>query len=192
MLAVVPLRPLLRLGAALAARSPKERDVAAPAAPTATPALTPAPTMTPPAAPIEEVIAYEMEGSFRFFWEQANTEAGSPGFGLVRDRFPGSAGIASIASVGFGLTAYPIGVEKGYISQEEGFERASGTLDTLLAMERVEGFFYHFVEMESGKRAWNSEVSSIDTAILLMGAIAAGEYFRRRGREQGEGSSTTG
>lgn len=126
---------------------------------------------------IEEVIAYEMEGSFKFFWEQANTESGSPGYGLIRDRFPGSEGIASVAAVGFGLTAYPIGVEKGYISQQEGFDRANGTLDTLLAMERVEGFYYHFVDMESGNRAWESEVSSIDTAILVMGAIAAGEYF---------------
>ncbi len=136
------------------------------------------PTSTRPiVVTIDEVIAYEMEGSFNFFWEQANRDTDSPGYGLVRDRFPGSEGIASIASVGFGLSAYPIGVEKGYISQQEGFDRANRTLDTLLAMERTEGFYYHFVDMSSGKQAWDSEVSSIDTGILVMGALTAGEYF---------------
>jgi hypothetical protein len=127
--------------------------------------------------PITDVIEYEMKGCFDFFWEQANTDPNSPGYGLIRDRFPGSEGIASIASVGFGLTAYAIGVEKGIIGYEAGFERASKTIDTLLAMERVQGFFYHFVAMETGKRAWNSEISNIDTSILLLGALTAGEYF---------------
>jgi hypothetical protein len=132
---------------------------------------------TPKAASIDQVIEFEMEGAFQFFWEQANTDPGSPGYGLIRDRFPGSEGISSIASVGFGLTAYVIGVEKGFISREAGYERASKTLDTLLAMDRIEGFYFHFIDMETGKRAWNSEISSIDTSILLMGVLAAGEYF---------------
>ncbi|HUM70033.1 MAG TPA: glucoamylase family protein [Chloroflexota bacterium] len=135
------------------------------------------PTPTAPPTTIAEVIAYEMKGSFDFFWEQANTDTNSAGYGLIRDRYPGSEGIASIASVGFGLTAYPIGVEKGYIAYQEGYDRANKTLDTLLAMERMEGFYYHFVDMKTGKRAWQSEVSSIDTAILLMGVLTAGEYF---------------
>jgi hypothetical protein len=152
---------------------------------TAVPAPTDPPTPTPepasaetPADPdINQVIEYEMEGAFNFFWERTNTVADSPGYGLIRDRYPGSAGIASMASVGFGLSAYPIGVEKGYISLNEGQERASKTMDTLLAMERTEGFYYHFVDMETGKRAWDSEVSSIDTAILMMGVLTAGSYF---------------
>jgi hypothetical protein len=126
---------------------------------------------------IDEVIESEMKASFDFFWEQANTDLNSAGFGLIRDRYPGSEGIASIASTGFGLTACLIGVEKGYISSQEGHERVNKTLDTLLKMERVEGFFYHFVDMKTGKRAWNSEVSNIDTSILLMGVLSAGEYF---------------
>lgn len=126
---------------------------------------------------LDQVIAFEMQGAFDFFWERANTDPASPGYGLIRDRYPGSPGIASIAAVGFALTAYPIGVEQGYISHEQGYERANGTLDTLLQMERVHGFFYHFLDMNTGARAWNSEVSTIDTAILLMGALTAGEYF---------------
>jgi hypothetical protein len=135
------------------------------------------PTEPMPVATIEEVIEYEMEGSFNFFWEQVNTEEGSPGYGLIRDRYPGSEGIASMASLGFGLTAYIIGIDNGYITYDQGLERVDKTLDTLLSMERVEGFYYHFVAMDSGKRAWESEVSSIDTSILLMGVLSVGEYF---------------
>lgn len=164
---------------------PTPAPAATPTAPqTATPqplsTETPPPTSTPlpPTAPsLAEVIAFEIRGAFDFFWEQTNTEAGSPGYGLIRDRYPGSEGIASIAAVGFGLTAYPIGVEQGYITREQGYERANGTLTTLLALEREHGFYYHFLDMETGARAWESEVSTIDTAILMMGVLAAGEYF---------------
>jgi hypothetical protein len=151
-----------------------ETEIVAPAEP-ATPTKEVIPTEVE--IDIEEVIEYEMKGSFDFFWEQANTEPDSPGYGLLRDRYPGSEGIASIASVGFGLTAYLIGIEKGYITTEQGAERTSKTLDTLLGMDREEGFYYHFVDMKTGKRAWESEVSSIDTAILMMGVLSVGEYF---------------
>ena len=136
-----------------------------------------------PTDDITQIVEDEMKGSFDFFWEQANTTPGSSGFGLVRDRYPGSESIASIASTGFGLTAYLIGINKGYITEQEGYERVNQTLDTLLAMDREEGFYYHFVDIESGKRAWESEVSSIDTSILMMGVLSVGEYF---GGEIGE------
>lgn len=135
------------------------------------------PTLAAGTASIGEVISFEMQGAFDFFWQQANTDLSSPGYGLIRDRYPGSEGIASTASVGFGLTAYLIGVEKGYITRQQAEERVGKTLDTLLSMERTHGFFYHFVDMSSGKRAWESEVSSIDTSILLMGVLSAGQYF---------------
>jgi hypothetical protein len=135
-----------------------------------------APTFTPTPASIEDVIEWEMRASFDFFWEQANTEVGSPGYGLIRDRYPGSEGIASIASVGFGLTAYVIGVEKGYITRDQACERVAGTLGTFLALDREHGFYFHFLDMQTGKRAWSSEVSTIDTAILLMGVLTAGDY----------------
>ncbi|MCS6994505.1 MAG: hypothetical protein NZP74_11815 [Anaerolineales bacterium] len=147
----------------------------APATPTFPPA--PAFTSTPEPVTLETVIEYEMRGAFDFFWEQVNRNLASPGYGLIRDRYPGSPGISSIAAVGFALSAYPIGVEKGYVTYEQAYERADKTLDTLLNMERTEGFFYHFVDMETGKRAWKSEISSIDTAILMMGVLTAGEYF---------------
>ena len=137
-----------------------------------------------PTDDITQIVEDEMKGSFDFFWEQANTTPGSSGFGLVRDRYPGSESIASIASTGFGLTAYLIGINKGYITEQEGYERVNQTLDTLLAMDREEGFYYHFVDIESGKRAWESEVSSIDTSILMMGLLSVGEYFGGEIREK--------
>lgn len=157
--------------------SPPTAWPTATSAPTVAPTLTASPSPTAATATLDQVIAYEMRGAFDFFWEQANTDPASPGYGLVRDRYPGSPGIASIAAVGFGLTAYPIGVEQGYITRQEGYDRALGTLKTLLGMEREHGFFYHFVDMATGRRAWKSEVSSIDTAILLMGVLTAGQYF---------------
>jgi hypothetical protein len=126
---------------------------------------------------IEEIIELEMRASFDFFWEQATTTEGSAAYGLIRDRYPGSDGIASMASVGYGLTAYIIGVEKGYITYSKGLERVEGTFETLSTMDRVEGFYYHFVDMSTGKRAWSSEVSVIDTGILMMGVLSAGAYF---------------
>lgn len=141
------------------------------------PTLTQSALETSTSVNIREVIDYEMEGSFDFFWEQANTDPNSSGYGLVRDRYPGSEGIASIASLGFGLTAYLIGIEKGYITYQEGYDRVNRTLKTLKSLPRVEGFYYHFVDMQTGKRAWTSEVSTIDTAILLMGVLSVGQYF---------------
>ncbi len=159
------------------AQPPTATPVPSPVLPTPTATPVPSPVLPTPAATLDQVIAYEMRGAFDFFWEQANTDPASPGYGLVRDRYPGSPGIASIAAVGFALTAYPIGVERGYITRAEGYQRALGTLDTLLRMEREHGFFYHFVDMATGRRAWQSEVSSIDSAILLMGVLTAGQYF---------------
>ncbi len=163
----------LMLSACAAPTAQPATPVAVATATTATATI--APTATEVA--IEDVIAYEMRGSFDFFWEQANTDETSPGYGLIRDRFPGSAGIASMASTGFGLTAYLVGIERGYITYEQGYNRANRTLDTLLGMDRVEGFYFHFVDMSTGKRAWSSEVSNIDTSILLMGVLSAGQYF---------------
>ncbi|MBW4438399.1 MAG: hypothetical protein KME04_14765 [Pleurocapsa minor GSE-CHR-MK-17-07R] len=111
--------------------------------------------------------------TFDYFWLEAN-----PDNGLIRDRStPDSP--SSIAATGFGLAAIPIGVERGWISADEGYARALTTLQSF-ADGRVQGengFYYHFVDMQTGRRVWQSELSSIDTALLLAGALAAGEYF---------------
>ena len=129
-------------------------------------------------------VSTEKELSFKYFQEQTNWNENSLGYGLVRDRYPGSPNVASLAATGFGLSAIPIGVEEGWITKEEGKKRAEKTLDTILAMENIEGFFFHFVNMETGKREWGSELSNIDTAILVCGALEVGEYFGETVKEK--------
>ncbi|MGI6705693.1 MAG: hypothetical protein ACOX6S_05355 [Clostridia bacterium] len=119
--------------------------------------------------------------------QEVNLDKNSPGYGLIRDRAPSSPEIASIASVGFGLTAIPIGVERGWITRRQGYERALSTLKTLLYQtEQLNGFFYHFMDIRTGKRAMKSELSVIDTAIAICGAITAGEYFGQGVKELAE------
>ena len=127
---------------------------------------------------VEDPIFLEEEkASFDLLWLCTNKDENSPGYGLVRDRYTNEH-MASVASVGYALAGYGIGVENGWISREEGAKRALKTLDTLLKRtEQIEGFFYHFVDMETGERYQNTEVSIIDTAIAVNGALFAGEYF---------------
>lgn len=120
------------------------------------------------------------ERTFRWFWETTNPENG-----LVPDRWP-TESFSSIAAVGFGLTAYGVGVERGYVTREEAAARTLTTLrffwnapqgpePTGKAGHR--GFFYHFLDMQTGERYRDVELSTIDTALLLMGALFAQQYF---------------
>ena len=111
------------------------------------------------------------ERTFRFFWE-----TGNPANGLIPDRYP-SPSFASIAAVGFGLTAYPIGVERGYISLAAARQRVLATLRFFRAAQNQHGFFYHYIDMQSGARAADSEVSTVDTALLLAGILFCQSYF---------------
>lgn len=116
--------------------------------------------------------------AFNFFWEQSD-----PATGLVRDRFnvrgaSDSRTAASIAATGFGLTAICIGAQREYVAADEAHERAMAALRFLdTGMPTHRGFFYHFADLHTGARIWDSEISSIDTAILLCGVLACGEHF---------------
>jgi len=125
-----------------------------------------------------KILDLEAKACFDFFWNEVSFT--NEGYGLIRDNTgEHSKNVASIASVGFGLSAIVIGVERGWITYNEGYERALRTLKTVYNnVEQKEGFFVHFISMDNGKRVWNSEVSIIDTAILLMGAITCAEYFK--------------
>lgn len=118
----------------------------------------------------------EEEASFNFFWETQNTDEEAGGYGLIPDRYP-SNGLASIASVGFGLAGFPIGVENEWITKKEGLDRTISTLKNMKNLKTVEGFYYHFYNEKSGNPASGSEISNIDTAIFIAGALVAGEYF---------------
>lgn len=131
---------------------------------------------------IPSIVTKELEASFGFFWDLANTTVDSGGYGLIPDRYntntDKAGAIASIASVGFGLTALPVGVENGLVTREEAENRAINTLYTFRdSMERTNGFWFHFINMSNGTRAWNSEVSIIDSAIFINGALTVGRYF---------------
>ncbi|MEH7237239.1 glucoamylase family protein [Bacillus sp. JJ1562] len=128
-----------------------------------------------------DVVNEEAKRSFDFFWNEANTDKNSPGYGLILDKTgEDSKHVASIASVGFGLSAIIIGIERKWITYQEGYERTKGTLETFLNnVEHVGGFFYHFLNMETAKKneEFNDCASIIDTSIFLNGAVTSAEYF---------------
>lgn len=103
--------------------------------------------------------------------------------GLVSDRAfadGGNAGeIASSAATGFGLTSLCIGVKNGWVSEKNAREQTLRTLKALLTTAPNEhGFFYHFMDKKTCQRAWNSELSSIDTALLIAGVLTSREFFK--------------
>ncbi len=115
--------------------------------------------------------------NFLFFWEQANPETG-----LVKDRCnvrtQDNSLAASIASSGFGLTALCIGHMRGFVSYEDARTRVLKSLSFLWhKLPTHRGFFYHFADINTGERVWDSEVSSVDTAMLLCGALTCRQYF---------------
>ncbi len=118
--------------------------------------------------------------SFDFFWQEANASNG-----LIKDR-SASGAPCSIASVGFGLTAITIAIDRGWITREAGRTRVLNTLKTFWTKPQgretsgrigYKGFFYHFLDMNTALRTWNSELSSIDTALLLAGILDMKQYF---------------
>ena len=139
-----------------------------------------------PFASNDEFLDYVQETSFDYFWYCAN-----PSNGLVPDRSAtGSA--CSIAAVGFGLTAIGIGVDHGWITRTQGVARMLTTLNTFLQGPQgpgttgtigYQGWFYHFLDMNSAVRA-NSELSSIDTVLLLAGILYAKQYFNRTSADE--------
>jgi hypothetical protein len=129
----------------------------------------------------DDKLLEDMErANLQFFREQVGAETG-----MVKDRTnardPGSDKhvVGSIAATGFGLTALCIGVEKGIVPSAEAQARVVGTLRFLWnKLPHHRGFFYHFADINTGERIWDSEVSSVDTAILLCGVLMCREYFQ--------------
>ena len=118
------------------------------------------------------------QAAFLFFWEGVD-----PNTGQIKDRALAagndSSTLSSIASTGFGLTALCIGAQRNYQPASTILSRVQTTLNFLLnQMPQQEGFFYHFVDMSTGARATGSEVSSIDTSILLCGVLTCRQYFQ--------------
>ena len=120
--------------------------------------------------------------SFRYFWQQTD-----PHTGLVLDRArvdgrtdddPQHKNVSSIAATGFGLTALCVAAQHRWISPAVARKRIRTTLRFFAYHAPQEhGWFYHFLDAETGKRRWKSEVSSIDTALLLAGVLTARQAF---------------
>jgi hypothetical protein len=125
--------------------------------------------------------------SFDYFWELTD-----PNTGLTPDRAP-TQSFSSIAAIGFALTAYPVGVEHRWITRDAARQRVLTTLrflwhlpqgDAPSGMGGYHGFFYHFLNPGSGTRFQQVELSTIDTSLLLLGALFCGQYFT--GSDPGE------
>ena len=126
-----------------------------------------------------EILRQLQKNSFKYFIHEVN-----PVNGLVRDKTAAS-WPASIAAVGMGLSIYPVGVERGFIGREDAIERTLATLLFFASSDQsgepgstgYKGFYFHFLHMQSGKREWECELSSIDTALLMAGILVAAAYF---------------
>jgi hypothetical protein len=116
------------------------------------------------------------QAAFRFFWEEA-----SPFTGLVKDRSAANNTdlrmIASTAATGFGLTALCIADKRGWLPADRAAERVRSCLKFLLKMPHQRGFLFHFINMNTGDREFTSEISSIDTSLLLCGVLTCRGYF---------------
>src|SRR5947209_20242246 len=120
------------------------------------------------------------ERTFHYFWDLTN-----PTNGLTPDRAP-SPSFSSIAAVGFALTAYLVGVQRGYITRAQAAARTLTTLRFFWAAPQdsgvsgatgYHGFFYHFLDMRTGQRFQNVELSTIDTSLLLAGMLFCQSYY---------------
>ena len=137
----------------------------------------------PPSAlsPEDDQFLDDLErSSFLFFWEQAN-----PQTGLIKDRcnvhINDTGVVASVASTGFGLTAICIAEKRGFLSHQDARLRVIATLVFLWRkLPTHRGFFFHFANINTGERIWDSEVSSVDTAILLCGILTCRQHFQDR------------
>jgi hypothetical protein len=128
--------------------------------------------------PDEAFLDFIQKKKFWYFWNEAD-----PATGLVKDKEDdwqsGSEYVSSIAVDGLALSVYTIGASRGWVSDSDAYSKTMKILnsfDTLLT--NVHGFWYHMVNMASGARDWYSELSTVDSAIFIMGALQSGEYFR--------------
>lgn len=136
----------------------------------------------------EALLARFQRAAFDYFLEHYN-----PANGLVADTSrPGAP--SSIAVVGFALSCYPVAVERGWMTRAAAALRTLATLRFFWSSEQsaaaaatgYRGFYYHFLDMQSGRRAWQSELSLIDSTLLIAGMLTAGVYFGSDAQDEAE------
>jgi hypothetical protein len=120
--------------------------------------------------------------TFYYFWDLAD-----PVTGLIPDRAP-TKSFSSVAAVGFGLSSYIVGTEHGWVSRKKSSQRVLKTLKFLLQLPQSDatanvggykGFFYHFLDVHTGYRYQDVELSTIDTGLLMAGILSCYSYFDR-------------
>ncbi|RZJ32484.1 MAG: Tat pathway signal protein [Brevundimonas sp.] len=137
-----------------------------------------------PMAPTGPVLDADVEDLQRktFDWFVRVTQRSN---GLTPDRWP-TQSFSSVAAVGFALTVWPVGVERGWMSREEARERTLTTIRFFHDLPQgpeptgrggYKGFFYHFLNMETGHRFGTTELSTVDTAFLVSGMLFAARWF---------------
>ena len=132
----------------------------------------------------------EIEGCYNYFMETTNLIEGSKGFGLTQDRFTNPT-LSSIAATGFLLGSYPVFVELNLIGYDTAKLIVSKTFDTILNIQNdpktsYAGCICHFLDKFTAERVDSSEVSTIDTAILISGVISSAQYFKDGLIEKGD------
>jgi len=147
----------------------------------------------------DQVLVDDLEKrTFGFFRDSANQKNG-----LIPDHWPddptdkSSDYFSSIAAIGFGLTTYAIGVERGWMKRNEAVKRTLTTLRFLMALPEgteadaasYRGFFYHFLDMDTGRRYHSAtwvELSTIDTTLLMSGVLFCESYYDRNNKDEKE------
>ena len=127
------------------------------------------------------LVARLQQTAFGYLWQYCNSRNG-----LVADTSRAGSP-CSIAVVGFALSAYLVAIERGWISRQAGAARTLATLRFLLHCDQsgapqatgYKGFYFHFLDMQTGRRAWNCELSLIDSTLLLAGLVTSGLFFDR-------------
>lgn len=126
--------------------------------------------------------------TFDYFLKETNPENG-----LVPDSTrQGSP--CSITATGFAVASYPVGVERGFITRKDAIRRTLTTLRFFWSSSHgpepdatgYKGFYYHFLDMKTGRRTWDCELSTIDSTFLIAGALTAAEYFNRDTEDERE------
>jgi len=117
----------------------------------------------------------------------------NPANGLIADTSRANSP-SSIAVVGFALSVYPIAVERGWLARDDALTRSLAALRFFRDSDQSgspeatghKGFYYHFLDLRTGKRVWLSELSMVDTALLIAGALTASMYFTAKTPEESE------
>ncbi len=134
----------------------------------------------------EQALDLLQRAAFSYFLHAVN-----PANGLIADTTRGNSP-ASIGVVGFALSAYPVAVERGWMTRADAVERSLATLRFFRDSDQSgspeatghKGFYYHFLDMQTGIRMWRSELSMIDTAMLIAGALTGANYFKFETNEE--------